>query len=258
MTTTISDLGKVKICSEISGSEEATTTILLLHGWGVGLKGMQGVAQGLVSRGYRVHNLDLPGFGESDPPPQGEAWSVGDYADCVATYLHQQRLSRVSVIGHSFGGRIAIVLGAKYAHYIERLVLTDSAGVLPPKSMRDQLVGISKQLFKLPGLNALEKQAKEWAKQQLGSEDYKNAGILEPTFRKVIAEDLLPLAPAINAPTLLIWGDADQDTPLWQAKELEKAIPDAGLVVFNGAGHYAYLERLPDFLRIVDTFFKGS
>jgi pimeloyl-ACP methyl ester carboxylesterase len=56
----------------------------------------------------------------------------------------------------------------------------------------------------------------------------------------------------------LIWGDQDTDTPLWQGQQLEKLIPDAGLVVFKGAGHFAFQERLNDFVRIVDTFFKDN
>ncbi len=74
----------------------------------------------------------------------------------------------------------------------------------------------------------------------------------------VIRQDLLPYAARIKASTLLLWGELDRDTPLWQGQLLEKTIPDAGLVVFNGAGHFAYMERLPDFVRIVDTFLKGK
>lgn len=243
------------ITSEVSGLPDATTTVITLHGWGGGLRSMQGAASGLAARGYRVHNLDLPGFGDSPLSP--EPWGVPDYARLVSLYLTHHQLSKVNLVGHSFGGRISIVMGADHAATIGKIVLTSSAGVLPPKTMRDSIVGFGKQALKLPGLNAFESQLRNWAKNQLGSEDYKNAGALEPTFRKVIAEDLLPYAARIQAPTLLIWGDADQDTPLWQAQTLEKTIPDAGLVVFNGATHFAYQERLPDFLRIVDTFFAN-
>jgi pimeloyl-ACP methyl ester carboxylesterase len=253
LATTINDL---TIISEVSGSLDASVTVIALHGWGGGLRSMQGVASGLASRGYRVHNLDLPGFGDSTLPP--EAWGVPEYARLVSLYLAHHQLSHVNLIGHSFGGRISIIMGADHAASLNKIVLTSSAGVLPPKTMRDSIVGFGKQALKLPGLNAFESQLRGWAKNQLGSEDYKNAGALEPTFRKVIAEDLLPYAARIKAPTLLIWGDADQDTPLWQAQTLEKTIPDAGLVVFNGATHFAYQERLPEFLKIVDTFFAGQ
>ena len=96
-----------------------------------------------------------------------------------------------------------------------------------------------------------------WVRERYASEDLKNAGPLEDTFLRVVREDLVPRAARIKASTLLIWGDQDQDTPLWQAQVLEKTIPDAGLVVFKGAGHFAFQERIADFIRIVDTFFKG-
>jgi pimeloyl-ACP methyl ester carboxylesterase len=254
LTTPIDGL---TVVSEMIALPAASTggEVVLLHGWGGGRRSMQGVAAGLAARGYRVHALDLPGFGDTPPPP--EAWGAADYARLVNRYLEAHDLPRVRLVGHSFGGRISMVLGADYPARLEKIVLTSSAGVLPPKTLRDSLVGLGKGALKLPGLNRFEAGLREWAKQTLGSEDYKTAGALEPTFRKIIAEDLLPFAARITAPTLLIWGDGDQDTPLWMAQTLEKTIPDAGLVVFNGAGHFAYQERLPDFLRIVATFFGG-
>lgn len=258
-STLQTEIDGLTITSEVSrpgggAALPALPTIILLHGWGGGLRSMQGVAAGLVGRGYPTHNLDLPGFGSSSRPP--EAWGAADYARLVGRYLEAHALPSVCLIGHSFGGRISLVLGADHAERVIKIVLTSSAGVLPPKTLRDSLVSLGKGALRLPGLGRFEAQLRQAARDALGSEDYKNAGALEPTFRRIIAEDLLPFAARIIAPTLLIWGDADPDTPLWQAQALEKAIPDSGLVVFKGAGHFAYQERLPDFLRIVDTFFK--
>lgn len=235
------------------------TPVVALHGWGAKIEAMQGVAAGLAARGYCVHVLDLPGFGRSAiPPSEPDVWGVFDYARFVAHYLDFAGLQRVHLIGHSFGGRLSIVLGADYAERVEKIVLADSAGVVtPPSGGRNALIGMGKAALKLPGLNKFEGKLRQMGRDLLGSEDLKTAGPLEPIFRKVITEDLVPHAARIKAPTLMIWGDQDQDTPLWQAQILEKTIPDAGLVVFQGAGHFAYQERLPDFLRIVDTFFKG-
>ena len=71
---------------------------------------------------------------------------------------------------------------------------------------------------------------------------------------QVIEEDLTPYARRVQAPTVLIWGDQDTETPLWQGQRLEQLIPDAGLIVFQGAGHFAFTERLADYVRIVDHF----
>lgn len=248
-------IGGQILTSQISGAADGKP-VLLLHGWGGQIESMQGPAAALAAKGYHVHALDLPGFGRSPIP--AEVWGVPEYARCVAGYLDAVKLKPVNLIGHSFGGRISIVLGADHAAYVDKIVLADSAGVVAPGGLREKLVGLGKAALKLPILNRFEDRLREVGRSALGSDDLKNAGALEPIFRKVIAEDLVPFAARIRAATLLIWGDQDQDTPLWQAHILEKMIPDAGLVVFPGAGHFAYQERLPDFVRIVDTFFRGN
>jgi pimeloyl-ACP methyl ester carboxylesterase len=62
------------------------------------------------------------------------------------------------------------------------------------------------------------------------------------TFRRLIAMDLSDRLPRIKATTLLVWGEEDEDTPLWMAHRMEELIPDAGLAVFEGAGHYSYAD----------------
>lgn len=234
--------------------------VLILHGWGASIESVAPILNRLAPLGYHVHALDLPGFGKSGLPPV--SWGVADYAQFVVHYLESVNLARVDLIGHSFGGRISIVLGADYAERVNKIVLTDSAGVIGLPNGRQQLrqtVGRAvKGVFALPGLNTFQPAVQRWYWDRYASEDYRNAGPLAPTFLRVVQEDLLPRAARIKASTLLIWGDQDQDTPLWQGQLLEKTIPDGGLVVFKGAGHFAYLDRIDDFIRIVDTFFKGK
>lgn len=245
------------IASEVIGEG---TPILLLHGWGGKIESMRMVAERLAPHGYNCHILDLPGFGRSALPT--DVWGVCDYARLVTLYLDQINLKSVHLIGHSFGGRISIVLGADYPDYVNKIVLADSAGVMTPPSTKQKLRKVAfdaaNTLLSLPGLNHFQQRFRLWVRNRYGSEDLRSAGALEPIFRKVIREDLLPHAARIKAPTLLIWGDLDEDTPVWQAKKLEQTIPDAGLVVFQDAGHFAYQERLTDFVRIVETFFGGK
>jgi pimeloyl-ACP methyl ester carboxylesterase len=89
---------------------------------------------------------------------------------------------------------------------------------------------------------------------RIASEDYRNAGPLRPTFVRVVNEDFGPLLPEITAPTLLVWGARDDAVPLSHARRMEEAIPDAGLVVFEDAGHFAYLDEPDRFCRIVRHF----
>ncbi len=139
------------------------------------------------------------------------------------------------------------------------MVLASSAGVPnPPNPMREAAVKAAKSVLSLPGLNKLYEPVRRWAYQQMGSTDYLESGVLKETFVKVIEQDLLPYAVRVRRPTLLIWGDRDEDTPLWQGRKLEAAIPDAGMVVYPGAGHFSYLERLPDYIRVVNHFLTDN
>ncbi len=260
MTIKLTAINGLNIAAESKGEGKS---VLLLHGWGLRLESMQPVAERLAPLGYNVHAIDLPGFGRSTLPApiNGDVWGVPEYARLVADYVEKAELKPVSLVGHSFGGRISIVLGADYPHLLDKIVLTNSAGVLTPPTARQR---VRQSLFRafgailaLPGLQSQGERFRRWARNRYGSEDLKNAGPLEPIFRKVIRQDLLPYAKRIHASTLLIWGDQDQETPLWQGKALEAAIPDSGLVVLQGAGHFAYQERLTDFVRIVDKFLKG-
>jgi pimeloyl-ACP methyl ester carboxylesterase len=231
--------------------------VLLLHGWGGKIESMRMVAERLVPLGYSCYLLDLPGFGRSALPH--DVWGVPEYAQLVTKYLDRVGVKPVNLIGHSFGGRISLVLGADYAAYVDKIVLTDSAGVITPPTtgqrVRKIAFSVAYGVLSLPVMNRFKDKFRLWVRTRFGSADLRSAGPLEPIFRKVIQQDLVPRAAKIQASTLMIWGDQDQDTPLWQAKVLEQTIPDAGLVVFNGAGHFAYQERLVDFVRIVDKFF---
>jgi pimeloyl-ACP methyl ester carboxylesterase len=256
MAITLNTLDGLEFAAEVVGDG---APVLLLHGWGGRIESMQAVAAGLIPHGFQAHILDLPGFGRSDVPPQApEPWGVFDYTHFVRRYLETTGARPFHVIGHSFGGRIGIVLGANHPDLIGKIVLADSAGVLTPPSALSRLVDLGNAALKLPGLSSLEPQLRKFGQRALGSDDLNSAGELEATFRKVVTEDLVPYAARIKAPTLLIWGDLDQDTPLWQGQALEKVIPDAGLVVFKGAGHFAYQERLTEFVHIVNTFLQGK
>lgn len=233
--------------------------ILMLHGWGANMRLMLPLAQRLTLLTYQVYILDLPGFGQTQPPPA--AWGVVDYANFVLSYLDCHALDQVHLVGHSFGGRLGLVLGAEHPERIIKMALADSAGVRPkPSTQRHLRLNTYKFALNVLGKIGMGTQADQlraWYSNRYGSADYKAAtGVMRETFVKVVNEDLLPYAARVRVPTLLLWGDQDEDTPLWQGQLLEKTIPDAGLVVFEGAGHYSYLDRLNETVQIVDHFFK--
>jgi pimeloyl-ACP methyl ester carboxylesterase len=234
--------------------------VLALHGWAGSIKSFWTVAERLAPQGYQVHLIDLPGFGQSSLPPQ--VWGVEDYMHFVVAYLDDCRLDRLAVLGHSFGGRVGLVLAAEHPDRVSKMVLADAAGLRTPLSLRKQarnfFARAIRQTLNAVGLDALRARLQDNYNRRYASEDYLNAGPLRETFLRVIGQDLTSYAARIKAPTVLIWGSQDTDTPLWQGRRLEQLIPDAGLIVFEGAGHFSYLERLHDFVRIVDHFFSDG
>lgn len=258
---TISGIKTAELILPPQEGREAAGTVLLLHGWGVSMKLMQPLGERLAALGYHCYMLDMPGFGESDPPPV--AWTVPDYANFVIAYLDAHGLQRVHLIGHSFGGRVALVLGAKHADRFHKFALADAAGVLPKKEPTADLrltayKAVRDGLYKV-GAKGLADDLRQRYNKRYGSADFNAAsGVMRETFVKVVNQDLLPYAAYVKPPTLLFWGDNDEDTPLWMGQELEKTMHDAGLIVYEGAGHYSYLERLNETVKTVDYFFRNE
>lgn len=234
--------------------------VVLLHGWDAQIKSFWPVADQLAPLGYAVYVLDLPGFGASEAPL--ETWSVADYMHFVIAFLDALDLGQVAVIGHSFGGRIALMLAAEHPDRVSKMVLANSAGLRTPPTVAQLLRGFAAKTVRATldtlGLSALRERLQANYNQRYASEDYLNAGALRETFLQVIGQDLTEFAVRVQAPTVLIWGDQDTDTPLWQGQKLEQLIPDAGLIIFQGAGHFSYLDRLPDFVRITDHFLSNQ
>jgi pimeloyl-ACP methyl ester carboxylesterase len=95
--------------------------------------------------------------------------------------------------------------------------------------------------------------------QRRGSPDYRAAsGTLRASMVRLVNADLRPQLSRLTVPTLLIWGEGDRETPLADARTMARLIPDSGLVIFEGGGHFAYAEQPDRFCRIVDVFLRGS
>jgi pimeloyl-ACP methyl ester carboxylesterase len=231
--------------------------VLVLHGWGASIGAVGSIVDGLADR-LEVVALDLPGFGESAEPP--EPWDVGAYARLVLRACDELGLERFSVVGHSFGARVGIVLAATHPERIARMLLTGAAGIKPRrKPSYYAKVAVAKAGRVIGALGgAPGRRLQDRMRRRVASSDWLEASeAMRGTFRRVIAEDLSPHLPHIRAATLLVWGERDEDTPLWMGRRMEAAIPDAGLVVLDG-GHYAYAERAAEFNRIAAHFLTAA
>jgi len=253
----IKTVDNIRINYEQKGSGDL---IVLLHGWGSNIKPFSNLID-LLSKKYTVVAMDMPGFGESQEPPS--AWCVDDYVDFVIKFLADYDAKQVMLLGHSFGGRVIIKLNSRkdLPFTVSKVILVDSAGILPPKSnkkswrTRKYKMGkafLSTKIMRKIAPNALEK-----LRVKYGSADYVAASpLMRQVLVKVVNEDLEPLLPNIKCPTLLIWGVNDTATPLSDGEKMEKLIPDAGLVKLENAGHYSFLEQQFLFNRVMCSFMK--
>lgn len=244
-------LNSLKISYQVAGEGDV---VLLLHGWGGEAASFQPVFDWLA-QSHNVYALDLPGFGKSQIPPT--AWNTTDYAQFVIAFLEKFRIPKAHFIGHSFGGRISIIVSAEYPEKVDKLILVDSAGIKPRRTAKYHFrVGLAKIGKLLRRCGKYGDLVADAMSARAGSKDYQNAGDMRATLVKVVNQDLRAFLPRINASTLLIWGEDDKDTPVSFGQIMEKEIPDAGLVVLKEAGHFSYLDQFPQFCRIVASFLK--
>lgn len=217
--------------------------VVLLHGWGQNIAMMQPVGNELPD--YRITILDFPGFGESEEPK--EVWTVEDYADSLKELLKELKVENPIILGHSFGGRVAICYASN--NKVDKLILCGSPCIRNnKKSLKETVL---KSIKKLPGMNTIG----EMAKKYIGSEDYKKAStVMRDILVKVVNQDLSEYAKKIECPTLLIWGTLDEAAPIEDARELEKLLKDGALIELEGCTHYAYLEALPRVISILRNF----
>lgn len=240
----------------LTAGDENGIPLIMLHGWGASSELLMPLGERLGKLGFRVYMPDLSGFGQTPPPPS--AWGVFDYATHVLMYADSLGLQKAHWFGHSFGGRLCQIIAADHPERVDKLILADSAGIRPPlgatSAVTSVLKGVKRGLASM-GLGKLSEKLAGKYRAAVGSADYNAAtGVMRESFLLVIEQDLQDWAARINASTLLLWGDQDQDTPLSDGQRLEQLIPDAGLVVFAGAGHYSYLERAADAAVIIKTF----
>lgn len=233
--------------------------VLLLHGWGCSTQTMAPIYNRLIDS-FSVTSIDFPGHGNSSVPQQ--PMNVGDYARVTHEFMCRHGLVGCDVICHSFGGRVVTKLAAQDSGIFRKLIYTGGAGIRPPRGLKYYYRVYSYKLMKrlakfrivrgIAKLIGVDIQAKI---SNAGSADYK---VLPPamraTFSMVVNEDLSRHLKDIKNSTLLIWGTEDMDTPLWMAEKMEEEIADSGLIKFEGAGHYAYLDRFEEFMVIVRHF----
>ena len=236
---------------------EGSPAVVFLHGWRSNKEAWNGMVTRLTasqnnqSGSRRLIAIDLPGFGASEAPKS--AYSVSDYAEIVAEFISKLTLTSVSLIGHSFGGRVAIKLAAQKPKLIQKLILIDSGGFRDESSKKNILKAgakIVKPFFAHSFMRPLR--AKIY--KSIGAEDYVATPVIQETFMKVIGEDLTEDIQKISAPTLLIWGAKDAETPPSFGTRMNKLIAGSKLSVIAGAGHFSFIDKPDETAKLVGDF----
>jgi pimeloyl-ACP methyl ester carboxylesterase len=238
----------------------ARPIVVVLHGWGASSAAVASIGASLADTHDSVAP-DLPGFGASDPPPA--VWGSEEYVGIITAFLDRLGIGRASFVGHSRGGHFAFAIAATTPERVDKLVLVDSAGI---RGRRDARYRARVLAFKA-GRRVLSSRPfagrggapiRALFERKFGSDDYRAAsGTLRGTLVRLVNEDARHLLPRVQAPTLIIWGEEDDATPLADGRLMERLIPDAGLVEFPGAGHFSYADDPGRFARVVGHFLRS-
>jgi pimeloyl-ACP methyl ester carboxylesterase len=213
-------------------------SVLALHGWRRTHADFTGVFDaddppGAVS----AIGLDLSGFGASPPPP--EPWGTEEYASQLLPLFEEPGAlaERIVVVGHSFGGRVAVHLGALVPERIERMVLC-GVPLLDREGPRPRPAAAFRVARRLHSLGLLGDDRMEEMRGRYGSADYRAAkGVMRDVLVRLLAEQYREAMAAVRCPVELIWGEEDTEVPVEVAVRATAMFPSARLVTLPGIGH---------------------
>ncbi len=230
--------------------------VIILHGWGDNSTSWLKLSKDL-SKTFDVVVPDLPGFGGTQSPTT--TWGLNNYASFVEAFLKKIKAEQVyCLIGHSNGGAIAIRgVGQKIINP-EKLVLLSSAGV------RGERKGYLKGLkYAAKAGKFLTTPLPETTKKRLRDKAYKSIGSdmlvndkLQETFKKIVSDDVKPDAKIIELPTLIVYGEDDQQTPIRYGELFHELIDHSTFEVLTGAGHFIQLDRPTEVRAAIEGFIK--
>lgn len=223
--------------------------ILILHGWGSCARNWQRVKEELEKKDCRVYLPDLPGFGENTILEK--SWSIDDYFNWVKEYCEKNKLSRFFLLGHSFGGGLAVKLAVDCPEKVQGLILV-APKIRRQKTLRYYLglvlARTGEVVFSIPLLSSLRPFARKVLYHLIGTRDYykltlRDSLYLKETFKLIVKMDVTDLLAKIKAPVLIIWGDKDRLTPVKDAYLAHRKIENSKLEIIKDGKHALNLEK---------------
>ncbi len=222
-------------------------TIIILHGWQSSKEKWQKIKELLENRGLKVITLDLPGF--KAETKLKKVWNLDDYLNWVDSFIENCRETPF-LLGHSFGGRIALKYSFKKPSKVKGLFLVSSAGIRPPKKIVYRVFEKGAWLIRKLKIEEIPLIKNIWFLARkffyyfiLRRKDYfKTSGFLKATIKNIIKEDLSPILGEIKVPVYIIWGKNDLITPLSDAYLMNEKIKHSRLKILKKIGHTPHLE----------------
>ena len=244
----------LKINYKIAGEGPA---ILILHGWGGSSDSWISVQEILAKEGFKIIVPDFPGFGKSETP--FEPWGVREYSKFVLNLTKILELQKFFLLGHSFGGRVAIKFSVFYPGKIKSLILLDSAGIKQKWGLEEKLIfrlsKLGNAVFTPPPLKRFKNKFRNLFYVFLRHKDYAKAdGTMRQTIKKVLTEDLFKDLPRIKTRTLIIWGESDKLVPVKYAHIFKEKIESSKLEILPKIGHSPHLEVPEKLTEIIIDF----
>ncbi len=232
----------IKVKDYLALKNMENKNILIIHGWGASSKSWKIIKEILENKNFKVFSPDLPGFG-LEPPPK-EVWGTKEYSLWVKDFIKDNiGKKKFILIGHSFGGAIAVNLVNLLPEQVEKVILVSPAILRTNKKLANQIKKTIKFIKKAIPLKAPEVSQKLVAKLLKNTDYYKSQGILKEIFKKVIEEKFPKEFKLIDKPLLLIWGTRDRLVPLKEGHILKDIAKErAKLVVYKNIGHSPNLQ----------------
>ena len=229
--------------------------LIILPGWGDTRNTFDYYVNNLKDK-FTIYIFDYPGFGRSIFP--NHTLTIYDYALYIKNFINDKKINNPYILCHSFGCRIAILLISKYRILVDRLIIIGGAGIRR-KSFRRKIRIIKYKLLKKLSLLMKQEKRKIYLNNLLkryGSVDYKELNnIQKESFSNIINTDLRKYIKYIYSPTILIWGEKDDATPLKDGKYMNNKIRDSALITIKKGTHFVYLEYPFYVLNIINNFF---
>lgn len=225
--------------------------LILLHGWKQDVSTWWPLVD-LLKDNFTLWLLDLPGFGKSGNPKK--IWGMEEYTNFVAQFIKDNKLKKPAILGHSFGGSVAIKLASNYPELISKIILDASSGIRPKPTLTNRLSkSIAKIIKVLPNIFNSKQLLRTWFYKTIQS-DYLEAGDLKETFKKILSQDLTNDAKKIPHETLIIWGENDKTVPLKRGLTLYQLIKNSRIEVMEETGHSPHLKNPILFTNYVKDF----